>query len=237
MDVKEIDILGEKIAHHWYYSAKAKMVCSLLKTTKPTNIMDVGAGSGFFTEYLLQHTEARQAWCIDTSYSLDRTKELGTKKIRFARSLTPQNVDTVLLMDVLEHVDDDQQLLRDCMAAVPKETLFLISVPAFQFLWSGHDEFLEHRRRYTRTGLESVVAGAGLDIQQSMYGFGLVFPIAASIRMGKKLFRQQDKAESQLKNHAPFSNMALKLLCDIELPFMRMNRLAGLTVFCVAKKT
>ena len=55
----------------------------------------------------------------------------------------------ILLMDVLEHVDDDVGLLRAYAEPARPGTRFIVSVPAFSWLWSAHDEFLEHRRRYT----------------------------------------------------------------------------------------
>jgi hypothetical protein len=110
-----------------------------------------------------------------------------------------------------------------------------MTVPAFRFLWSGHDEFLEHKRRYTLAQLETVARDAGLTVQQGAYYFGLVFPIAATLRLLPK-GAQPSPPRSQLKRHHPLVNTLLKSLCSIELPFMNANRLAGLTVFVLAQK-
>jgi SAM-dependent methyltransferase len=237
MDLKEEDILGDAIGSHWYYKSKA---AALLRYIQPANhrcILDVGAGSGFFTKYLLRHTPASHGLCVDVNYSDERDDETIGKLIRFRKSCEQTDADLVLFMDVLEHVDDDVGLLTEYVRKVPSGAQFLITAPAFQFLWSGHDDFLEHRRRYTRNGLGRVVEKAGLEALAVSYYFGLVFPIAAALRIGGKLTRRQEaEPRSDLKRHHPLTNAVLTALCGAELPFVRLNRLAGLSVFCLAQK-
>lgn len=238
MDLKETDILGDAIADHWYYRSKAAAMMRLLRGKAPKVILDVGAGSGFFSRHLLAHTDAAEAWCVDISYSADSDTVQGQKPVHYRRSLEDLAADLILLMDVLEHLDDDVGLLADYVDRVPQGTPFLISVPAFQFLWSGHDEFLEHRRRYTLTELENVVRRAGLRPRQSAYYFGLVFPLAAATRFLDQLRRSPAKTtRSQLQIHSDFVNGALTVLCRAEIPLLTFNRLAGLTAFCVAERS
>ena len=61
------------------------------------------------------------------------------------------------MMDVLEHVDNDAGLVRHYATKVPSGAHFLVTVPAFRFLWSGHDVFLEHKRRYTLAEIEQTM--------------------------------------------------------------------------------
>ena len=69
MDIKEIDILGESIGEHWYYKQKAKALAKFIGGISPSIVLDVGAGSGFFSKNLLITTSAKEAWCVDTSYA------------------------------------------------------------------------------------------------------------------------------------------------------------------------
>jgi hypothetical protein len=140
-------------------------------------------------------------------------------------------------MDVLEHVDDDVGLLADYARKVPSGARFLISVPAFQFLWSGHDVFLEHKRRYRLNQIEDVVERAGLTVELGTYYFGGVFPIAAAIRLVNNcIHRGSKQPRSQLSLHHPVINGTLAAMSHAELPLMTHNRLAGLTAFCLAGK-
>jgi 2-polyprenyl-3-methyl-5-hydroxy-6-metoxy-1,4-benzoquinol methylase len=236
MDLKEADILGDSIESHWYYQAKAKAMVNLLKGLQPYKILDVGSGSAFFSRYLLNQTEAQECWCIDTSYASDTIEIVGSKKIHFQREVNKVDVGLVLLMDVLEHVEDDIGLLQACLAKVPRGTKFLISVPAFQFLWSAHDVFLEHKRRYTLSEIELVAKEAGLANICGAYYFSAIFPIALTSRLISKMYRKSNLPHSQLSKHHWLINKLLVLLCEVELPFMPHNRLAGLTAFCIAEK-
>ena len=183
MDLKEIDILGSDIEGHWYYHSKARAMMRLLEGSTPSKILDVGAGSGFFSRHLLKHSAAEEAWCVDISYDTDFDSYEAGKAVYFRRSIGSLKADLVLLMDVLEHVDDDVGLLKNYKNKVPRNSRFLISVPAFQFLWSGHDDFLDHKRRYTLDQLEKVVRNAGLKVKHGVYYFGMIFPIAATLRL------------------------------------------------------
>ncbi|AYQ38213.1 methyltransferase [Burkholderia aenigmatica] len=236
MDLKEVDVLGAGVGDHWYYASKASAIRRFLGAPGASRILDVGAGSGFFSKHLLERTQASEAWCVDTSYADDTDGEAAGKPIHFRRSVDRFDADLVLLMDVLEHVDDDVGLLMQYVKGAPSGSRFLITVPAFQFLWSGHDDFLEHKRRYTLGGLEDVVRRAGLDVEHGAYYFGLTFPLAAALRLGERARRQSREPVSQLRRHHPFVNGLLKTICRIELPMFRFNRVAGLTVICVARK-
>ncbi|HCG40170.1 MAG TPA: methyltransferase [Pseudomonas sp.] len=235
MDLKETEILGADIGRHWYYRSKASAMTSLLGSKEVYRILDVGAGSGFFSRHLLANTGAREAWCVDISYETDADASEAGKPVYYRRGIEQLDADLVLLMDVLEHVDDDRGLLCDYVGRVPAGSRFLITVPAFQWLWSGHDVFLEHKRRYTLRQLESVVRDAGLRVRQSHYHFGAVLPLAAALRLGERL-RGPQPVKSQLARHGVLSNAVLNGLCHAELPFSRLNRAGGLSVLCLAEK-
>ncbi|MBI2346424.1 MAG: methyltransferase domain-containing protein [Deltaproteobacteria bacterium] len=233
MDCKEVDILGEKVWTHWYYRAKAAAAARLLAARAPRLILDVGAGSGYFAKYLLKHTDAAAAICVDPAYAGDRDEAFAGKSVQFRLSapVEPQ-ADCLLFMDVLEHVDDDIQLLREYVARAPAGARVLITVPAFRWLWSGHDIFLGHRRRYTLSGLSQAVRAAGLVIEQGSYFFAGILPAVALLRW----WRRHSTPRSDLTLSSAAVNGLLYRFCAAELPFFRVNRLAGLTVFCLAVK-
>jgi SAM-dependent methyltransferase len=238
MDLKETNVLGDDIGKHWYYRSKAEAVIQLLGHEAPLrNILDIGAGSGFFSKYLLSRTTAIEAWCVDIGYGHNSDSTQAGNPIHFRRSVDSVSVDLVLLMDVLEHVDDDVGLLTEYVQKVPPGSRFLISVPAFQILWSKHDVFLEHKRRYTLRQLKEVVEHAGLTVEQGNYYFGAVFPIAAMTRIIGKVFSRylmKSGGGTQLKRHHPIVNEFLAMLSRGELHVFKYNRWIGLTAFCLA---
>ena len=233
MDLKEEDILGADIAQHWYYRSKAAALRHLVADVNPQRLLDVGAGSGFFSRHLLAETAAQSALCVDIGYASDRDDRVGTKPVLYRRDCTMTDCDLVLMMDVLEHVDDDRGLVHHYAAKVPAGAHFLVTVPAFRFLWSGHDVFLEHKRRYTLPEIEATMRDAGLQVVRGAYYFGSVFPLAAVVRLAE---RNTADPRSSLKKHGAVTNALLTAICAAELPLFPANRLAGLSAFVLAKK-
>lgn len=236
MDLKESELLGGAIETHWYYASKAEAVEAMLKGIEFSQIVDVGAGSGFFSRRLLRRAGTRSATCVDPFYAAEREETVQGKPLRFVRELDGNEGDLLLFMDVLEHVDRDDALLGQYVEAAPPGTYVLISVPAFEFLWSGHDVYLGHHRRYRLGQLRRVVSAAGLDILNSHYYFGGVFPAALMTRLIGRLLDRGQAPASQLRVHGRLTNGVLRTICRLEVPLMGFNRLAGLTVFCLAQK-
>ena len=158
---------------------------AFLGAFRADEVLDVGAGSGIFARQLIDAGVCRRATCVDPGYEQEHVEPYNGTQLTFVRSVDRTRQDLVLMMDVLEHVDDDVALLRKYAQGLPPDGRVLITVPAFRFLWSGHDDFLEHRRRYTRAMLERTVTNAGLTVERSRYFFGLLFPIVAAMRISQ----------------------------------------------------
>src|SRR4029077_6690533 len=111
--------------------------------------------------------------------------------------------------------DDDAGLVQHYAGKVPSGAHFLATVPAFRFLWSGHDVFLEHKRRYTLAEIEQTMRAAGLEVVKGAYYFGLVFPLAAAVRLAT---RRDTQPRSSLRKHGAVTNGLLAGVCTAELP-------------------
>ncbi len=232
MDLKEEDILGSDISRHWYYQSKAAALRRMVDGLKPQRLLDVGAGSGFFSRHLLA-SGAQSALCVDVGYPANRDEIVGGKPMLYRKDCDATDCDLVLMMDVLEHVENDAGLVRHYASKVPSGAHFLVTVPAFRFLWSGHDVFLEHKRRYTLAEIEQTMRTAGLDVVRGAYYFGAIFPLAAALRLAS---RNDPTPRSSLKKHGALANGLLAAACAMELPLFPINRLAGLSAFVLARK-
>jgi 2-polyprenyl-3-methyl-5-hydroxy-6-metoxy-1,4-benzoquinol methylase len=239
MDIKEEEILGDKVYSHWYYTSKAKAVADLLGIDPIEEILDIGAGSGIFSKKLIDAKLCNSAVCLDNAYPGDSSTTYHGHSIRFVREVERIDQQLLLMMDVMEHVVDDKAFLAHFVELMPSGAQILISVPAFQFLWSAHDVFLEHQRRYTLKQLQNVVKESGLEIVKARYFFASLFPLIALIRLRDQWKMKQGhlKPKSSLKVYPPATNNFLAAIHDLEryciFPF---NRLAGLTAFCLATK-
>ena len=221
---------------HWYYQTKKIPLLRAFATVaqaggEPWTCLDIGAGSGFFSTTLADAypSAIAQTVLVDTGYT---DQELTGPVIK--RRDLPARIEHsyVLLMDVLEHLDDDLAMLQQLHQRSTGRNRYFISVPAFQCVWSYHDVSLGHKRRYTKASLQRVLDQAGFQIDRIYYIYGLIFPIVWAYR---KLHRVPVAKSDMRPVHPAVLNWLLKVVNAIELQFVKGNRLLGLT--CVAEGT
>lgn len=236
MDLKEVDILGKDIETHWYYKSKARFMMAAINNISFKKIVDIGAGSGFFSKFILRNSQAKKAACIDPFYEKESQQIIEKKYVSFKRKISSDDLDSdlIILMDVLEHIENDSDFLKKYVSNFKVGSYFYITVPAFDFLWSRHDNFLGHKRRYNMMSLLNLLSESGLTTLYSTYCFSLVFPIVFFVRK----FKKSNYDHSDLKKHLKYVNFMLDLICQLENLLLKYvtNRLGGLTVMCLAQK-
>ena len=145
-------------------------------------LLDYGCGDGYTGERLQDAFRVPQLTAVDpgmpeVSCGVARRGVGTVERSRDPDALRDRRFDLILLCDVIEHVEDDEAVLerlrRDHLAP---DGLVMVTVPAFQALFSAHDRYLKHRRRYTLSSLRDVVARAGLGVGEDGYLFGSLLP-------------------------------------------------------------
>lgn len=228
MDLKELDLVDPE--SHWYYQSKLAGLDHELNRAKaqPSRIIDVGAGSGFFSLSLASGRSGVAITCIDPNYESDRVdQKSGARFLRFPDAETG---DLYLFIDVLEHVPNDRELLATYTDVAEPGAFVLISVPAFMSLWSGHDVFLEHFRRYRLSDITTVARSVGLEIISERYLFGSIFLPAWALRR----VRRSKEANSDLKASSGIVNNLLRGVLTFEHRIVR-NRIFGLSAVVLAR--
>lgn len=231
MDLREDDLVDPD--HHWYYQAKVRAIEAEFRRHVPAGgtLLDLGAGSGFFARYLLHVGAITSAVCVDPGYTeMDLARSDG--QLCFTRSLPGEMFDAVLMIDVLEHVRDDVQLFQNGVARLRVNGTFVVTVPAFASLWSSHDEYLLHFRRYRRDGLLKVLLQADVRVLALRYLFGLLFPIAF---VRRRLRRRAAEPASDLREAPGWLNALLLRWFTFEHRVLP-QRLFGLSVLAVGTK-
>ncbi|NJC08579.1 class I SAM-dependent methyltransferase [Polymorphobacter fuscus] len=207
-----------------------------IRDAPPKQILDVGAGSGYFSKALLEQADGLSALCVDCGYADDRDESIAGKPVAFRKTICASDADLVLMMDVIEHVEDDVALVAEYVGKVRSGTNFIVTVPAFMWLWSGHDVFLEHYRRYTLAQLTGVLRAAGLVVDAGQYFYASVLPLVVGVRAGKRLAGGMRHPESDMRTYSAAVNSLLYAVCRLEVAIMRYNRLAGTSVLVRAHK-
>jgi len=239
MDLLELTTLDQTHLNHWYYRSKFNLLRPFLSQLNGTDsLIDIGSGSGIFSHLFLNETPIKQATAFDINYKENSQIQLENgKDLYFKNDMSNFSTNLILLMDILEHIDHDKRFLSNIVEHSDPGTTFFITVPAFQRLFSTHDIYLKHFRRYNKAQLKQVVIESGLEPIDVFYGFYTLFLPVAIQRIMKALCHKQGEAvKSSEMDTLPNAviNSALTLLHKHE-PFLR-NRFFGLSCVCIAKK-
>lgn len=180
---------------HFWFRARARIVLALLERhwTQGCRVLDAGCGTGLLLSML--PADARLSGLDPSEHALEharrtlsaRSADLRKGSLPDALPFPAQSQDLILLTDVLEHIEDDGATLRSLRALLAPGGRLLITVPAYGFLWSRHDEEHEHFRRYTRSGLATLLAATGLRPLNLSYYNTLLFPLVLVIRVLKRI--------------------------------------------------
>ena len=209
MDLIETSLTNPIV--HWYYAHKFWFIKnSTFWVGSQCKLADIGAGSALFSKELLKLNIVSEVVAVDTNYPVNlKSESVG---LEFVQQTGYKGFTHFLLTDVLEHVEDDKNFLENIVSEADLNSKFIITVPALMSLWSGHDVFLKHYRRYTKNQLIFLAESAGLEISNVRYTYSTVFPIAW---LQRKLRRSQE-AHSQLKESSLVETLILKALLMID---------------------
>lgn len=239
MDLKELEA-GVNPEVHWYYQSKILPLISytrkLLTNGVPLTIVDVGSGSGFFAISLEKEfrDKIKKVYLVDINYTAEEIAATKNDKIQKTLRI-PDEIENglVILMDVLEHLEDDLKMLQDIKAASKgNNNHFFITVPAFYSLWSGHDVYLGHYRRYKIDTLNKVLNEAKYNIENTYYLYGSLFPMVWTVRKMQNML-QQKEATSNMKPFSPLINKILLGITSIDMKLATANKVFG--VSCVSQ--
>lgn len=184
---------GLPATRHPWEVARAHFFCTLLSAEGlihgASRVLDVGAGDGYVARQLAAAMQQKaEVVCLDPHYSDQHLHSFqqaanGTAHVRFTRDSPEGLFDLILLLDVIEHVPDDHALLTGlvCDRLRPGGWV-LVSVPAWQALYTRHDAFLGHYRRYQPAQLRRLLAQVGL---RRVRGGGLFHALLLPRAMGK----------------------------------------------------
>lgn len=176
---------------------------------------------------------AEQLLGIDPAYAAPATAADGHARIEPAWPAGSE-VDLALLMDVLEHTPDDRAVLRETASHVAPGGHVFITVPAGEWLFSAHDRFLGHYRRYSLGSLRATIAAVPeLEIVDLHYFYASVLAIAAPWRLAR---RGAARPSSDLRPLPAWFNAALRWLMRAELALASRNQWAGLSVVALCRR-
>ncbi|MCB2409191.1 class I SAM-dependent methyltransferase [Hymenobacter lucidus] len=233
---------------HWWFVARREAVFALIRQLNlplDARILEIGCSGGPLL-LALRAAGYQNLSGIDVSEAgirVAQSRGLTNVAVMDGTQLTfPDNsFDLVIASDVLEHIDDQHQALSEWKRVLRPQGQLMLFVPAFNALWSSHDDVNYHFRRYSVPELKQVVQQAGLRVQRTSYWNSTLFLPAAMVRVLTRAIGSNRKAphtSGDLEMLPRFLNSSLLNLLRVENLFFRRFRLpVGISAFLMATKT
>src|SRR5215211_6829194 len=237
--------------HHWWFRWRFELITQLvgdLKSDPEFRILDAGCGTGQMLKHL---EELGEAIGIDTSAQATAFAQSRGVKSLVRGSITavpfPEaTFDCVVALDVIEHVDDDLGILKALHDVIKPGGRLIVTVPAYEILWSEHDDINHHKRRYTAPQLRQIIEHAGFTIDRVTYCNSVFLAPIFAIRKFKNLMRKVRNSNgkhaqglnSDLGDYPGFMNEAAFQIMRAENVLMRHVDLPfGVSILAVAERT
>lgn len=158
-----LDLLKDTYNYnHWIYSH--------LRPYLGESVLEVGSGTGNITRFLLS---CPRVVCLEPEpVYIKLLSDLANRHLNVqlvvssleefsAGDLSPGKVDTVICINVLEHIEDDESAVRKMLSLLQPGGKLLLYVPACQWAFGAMDEAMGHHRRYSRRDINTLARKAG----------------------------------------------------------------------------
>lgn len=187
--------MDEMERNNWWYLGRRAIVSILFRKyfKNQTSILDLGCGTGEGVAIVSGDSVLTGVDVSETALSFAKEKGYRVLRLGSGDALPFENnsFDGILMLDVLEHITDDVKALAECARVLKIPGNMILTVPAYQWLWSGHDEVFGHKRRYGKNELIKKIKKAGFKISFASYYVTFLFPVIALFRILEKKFRNK----------------------------------------------
>ncbi len=225
------------------------MIGSVVKNLGVLRVLDVGCGDGFICRELSRRADVQFVDGVDvnlTEQEVDALRKMDDKVVYYNtyRDLPLGRYNLVLLMDLLEHVQEDNRFLAEIVDRyLAKDGLMIITVPAFPYLYSRHDAYLAHYRRYGRKQLVLLIKDSNLFCIRSGYLFLSLLPIRLAEVLWERITdgeRERSRGVGRWTSGTLLTIAVTAILrCENRLSMLLNSlgvRIPGLTVWAVCRK-
>ncbi len=242
MEAQLYDAHHRHEATHWWFEGRRRVIGSVLRRAlRPTEgrrILDIGCGTGGMFPLLqtFGEVEGAELSAEARAYAAQHFPTVRVHPCALPSDLPNGRWGLITAFDVIEHVDQPVESLVAMRQHLAVDGQLVVTAPAFQFLWSRHDEVNHHKRRYTAALLERQLAQAGFRTTFSSYFNSLLFPAVAGVRLAQRLFPGLEWEPSDLDEVREPLNTALTWLFGAEAKVVPRLRLpVGVSIIAIAE--
>ena len=238
MNPAEYEIMYRVEETHWWYRGLRALIDFALPAHS-RSLLDIGCGTGMTAAHLGTRCAVTGVDVSPLALSSCRARNIKSLAAASATALPfhDSTFDAALMIDVLYHrgVTDKAAALRETARVLRNDGTLIINVPAYQWLYAGHDEAVHTDRRFTRPEIRSLLEASGFEVQQLSYWNTLLLP---AIVIRRKLLPASRDASDTASQVPALVERAFGAGLALERAIMRIGSLpVGLSIFGVARKT
>ena len=242
MEAQSIKEYEQLEKYYWWFVGRRRIIEGILKKyffKAQLRILDWGCGPGGNFQFLKKYG---QVLGVDASDEAIRAcKEKGIQNVIKAGDLnefkSDIKFDLATNFDVLEHIQEDEKFLSDLRKFLIPGGYVLVTIPAYRFLWSGLDEVLGHKRRYTKKEICRKFRRSGYEITMASYFIFFLCPAFIGYRMFQKIKKSNaaNLSQSVFKLPKIVNWLFTKILSLEALIIPRLNLPFGTSIIVLAK--
>jgi SAM-dependent methyltransferase len=240
--------------YNFWYRVRNQILFSWIRQYLPkgASFLEIGCGTGFVSSILKIYYNNDCADISPESLKYCRLNNAGHNYFQFnlcdadfESQINLTQYEGIGLFDVIEHIDNDEAVLKKINNLMTSGGYLFVTVPANQKLWSDWDEFTCHKRRYSLEKFILLIKDAGFSIERVSYFMCVLYPIIRLSRLPQieKIIKKVSLNDNIQKNiheilgkHA-ILNECFYYLFAIEIPILKYFNLPfGSSIICVAKK-
>jgi len=238
MNHEEYETMADTEDHHWWFVGRRHIISEILKKQQlqpECRILEIGCGTGGNLSMLSRFGKVSAVELNDTA----RRKASEKSSIPVEKACLPDDLpfsgkkfDVICLFDVLEHIQQDVDALRVLHESLSPAGKIILTVPAYQWMWSSHDVSLHHFRRYSRKSLQDCCQRAGYRLERLSSFNCFLLPVAIMTRVIEKI--APSKAVRGDKTPSAWLNNILSWIFRSESYLLaRINLPAGLSLLAI----
>ncbi len=198
MDSQYGKLYRDLYQRHWWWRAREEALVQFLrralKSDPHRNILDVGCGDGLFFDRLSEFGEVEGIEPDDRLITKDGPHASQIRVAPFDKNFrSEKKYGLIVMLDVLEHLEDPASALALAHSLLTQDGRLLMTVPAFQLLWTNHDVINHHRLRYRRSTLFPLLRDARFEVVHSHYWFQWTVPSKFFISTVQKMFPSEPR--------------------------------------------
>lgn len=247
-DPSSFAFLFQMEQRHFWHTGRKKIILDVLRrhiaNLTDCRMLEIGCGNGNILAYLKDNgvnIEGGDIFIDGLRFCRQRSKSTHLYQLDIVSLPFQNSFEIIGIFDVLEHIENDMIALSEINSALIPGGSLILTVPAYQFLWSPFDKGVGHKRRYGTRDIRAKLENSGFIVKKMSFYVFFAFPIIAAIRLINKVLpdnNKKQKIETAMEaNTIPVINGVFLGLLRLEMILMRYFNLPfGSSLLVLAEK-